>query len=69
MWLRRLRPLERGGGPERGRPAFLWARSILRAPRWYADLSDVLQAKCEDAGVTVVDPYTFFGLIKLEVGE
>ena len=49
-----------------GRPAFFWARSILRPPRWYAGLSDTLAAQHGDAGVVVVDPYTFFGLIKLE---
>jgi len=51
-----------------GHPAFLWARSILRPPAWYAALSDNLAAKYADAGVTVVDPYTFFGLVKLEYG-
>jgi hypothetical protein len=50
----------------KGRPSFLLARSILRAPRWYADLSNALTAKYPDDGVVIVDPYTFFGLIKLE---
>lgn len=50
----------------KGRPAFLWARSILRPPRWYAELSDTLETKYPDADITVVDPYTFFGLIQLD---
>jgi hypothetical protein len=46
-------------------PLFLWKRSILRRPQWYADLSNVLKTKYPEAKVEVVDPYTFFGLIKL----
>ncbi len=49
-----------------GRPGFLWARSILKAPRWYADLSRRLAEKYPDGEVVVVDPYTFFGLVKLQ---
>ena len=46
------------------RPGFFWARSILRTPKWYADLSQRLAEKYPEAPVSVVDPYTFFGLIK-----
>lgn len=46
-------------------PGFLWARSILRTPDWYADLSGILAKKYPDLAVEVVDPYTFFGLIRL----
>jgi hypothetical protein len=49
-----------------GQPGFLWARSILRPPRWYADLSRCLAEKHPEAPVVVVDPYTFFGLIRLQ---
>jgi len=52
-----------------GHAAFLWGRSTLKSPRWFADLSDALAANFPDAGVTVVDPYTFFGLIKLNAGK
>lgn len=47
------------------RPSFLWARSILRTPTWYASLSERLRKGHPEARVTVVDPYTFFGLIRL----
>lgn len=51
-----------------GKPAFLWARSILKTPRWYADLSRCLAEKHPEAEVVVVDPYTFFGLVRLQNG-
>jgi hypothetical protein len=47
-----------------GRPAFLWARSILKSPRWYVEVAEQLRAKHPEAQVEFVDPYTFFGLIK-----
>lgn len=46
------------------RPVFQWRRSILKSPAWYAELSRLLREKYPDARVEVVDPYTFFGLIK-----
>ncbi|HXP58882.1 MAG TPA: hypothetical protein VN829_00245 [Dongiaceae bacterium] len=49
-----------------GKPGFLWARSILKPPRWYADLSRCLAEKHSEAEVVVVDPYTFFGLVRLQ---
>jgi len=49
-----------------GKPGFLWARSILKTPRWYADLSRCLAEKHPEAEVVVVDPYTFFGLVRLQ---
>jgi hypothetical protein len=54
----------RAASRPKGQPGFLWARSILKSPRWYADLSRVLAEKHPDARVEVVDPYTFFGLIR-----
>ncbi len=48
-----------------GRPGFLWARSILRPPNWYADVSKALAKAHPRTPVVIVDPYTFFGLIKL----
>jgi hypothetical protein len=48
------------------RPGFLWARSILKPPSWYAELSAVLAREHPTARVAVVDPYTFFGLIRLD---
>ena len=46
-------------------PGFLWARSILKSPAWYAEVSRLLAEKYPHTGVEVVDPYTFFGLIKV----
>lgn len=45
---------------------FLWARSILKAPAWYARVSEILRDKHPQAPVAIVDPYTFFGLIRLK---
>jgi hypothetical protein len=47
-------------------PRFLWGRSILRPPSWYARVSRILAEEYPQARVAVVDPYTFFGLIKEE---
>jgi len=49
-----------------GRPGFFWARSILKSPAWYARLSERLRQGHPEAEVAVVDPYSFFGLIRLE---
>ena len=48
-----------------GRPHFLWARATLKSPQWYADISRVLREQFPAAPVEIVDPYTFFGLIRL----
>lgn len=48
-----------------GRPGFLWARSILKSPSWYAELGRRVRETPGDLPVEVVDPYTFFGLIRL----
>jgi hypothetical protein len=48
-----------------GKPGFLWARSILKSPKWYSDLSRELKEKHPEVPIEVVDPYTFFGLIRL----
>lgn len=47
-------------------PGFLWARSILRSPDWYASLSKRLEKTFPKGEVVVVDPNTFFGLIKIQ---
>jgi hypothetical protein len=52
-------------GSER-HPVFQWRRSILKSPDWYERLSALLKEKHSDARVEVVDPYTFFGLIRLQ---
>jgi hypothetical protein len=59
----------RADADRRGRPGFLWARSILKSPGWYAALSDRIRAERPEAQVEVVDPYTFFGLIRLQLEE
>ncbi len=51
-----------------GRPGFLWARSILKSPAWYAEVSRRLREEHPDLPIVVVDPYTFFGLIRLDQG-
>ena len=48
-------------------PAFLWARSILKSPAWYADVSRLLREQHPGVPVEIVDPYTFFGLIRLQL--
>jgi hypothetical protein len=48
-------------------PCFLWARTILKSPSWHADVSRVLREKHASAPVAVVNPYTFFGLIREQV--
>jgi hypothetical protein len=45
---------------------FLWARSILKPPSWYVQVAQILREKYPQAPVMVVDPYTFFGLIRLQ---
>lgn len=46
------------------KPGFAWCRSILKSPSWYLEVSEALKKNHPDAAVTVVDPYTFFGLIR-----
>jgi len=50
-----------------GRTGFLWARSILKPPQWYADLSRRLREEHAGLAIEVVDPYTFFGLVRLHL--
>jgi len=49
-------------------PGFFWARSILRTPRWYAELAELLAAEPVATRPIVVDPYSFFGLIGVAKG-
>jgi hypothetical protein len=51
-----------------GKTGFLWARSILKPPQWYAEVSRLLREKHGDLLIEVVDPYTFFGLVRLHLG-
>ena len=45
-------------------PCFLWARTILKSPSWHVEVSRFLRERHPQAPVVVVDPYTFFGLIR-----
>ncbi len=47
-------------------PRFLWARSILKPPRWYSEVSRRVAESGPRGQVEFVDPYTFFSLIRLE---
>jgi len=49
-------------------PRFLWARTILKSPSWHVEVSRLLREKHPAAPVVVVDPYTFFGLIREHAG-
>lgn len=48
-----------------GKTKFLWARATIKSPGWYAEISRLLRHQFPDAAVEIVDPYTFFGLIRL----
>ena len=50
-------------------PRFLWARTILKSPSWHMKVSQCLREQHPQAPVVVVDPYTFFGLIKEQAGK
>ncbi len=50
-------------GEVRGDAQFLWARSILKSPSWYVQVSRLLREQYSNVPVVVVDPYTFFGLV------
>jgi len=50
-------------------PRFLWARTILKSPAWHVEVSKFLREKHPQAPVAVVDPYTFFGLIREHVAK
>lgn len=60
------RMIARAAALKRAAPGFMWARSILRSPSWYAELSEILARDHSDLQVEVVDPYTFFDLIRRE---
>ncbi|MCB1126405.1 MAG: hypothetical protein KDM81_07915, partial [Verrucomicrobiae bacterium] len=47
-----------------GEPAFFWARSILKAPTWYAEVSASLRQRHPEVSFEVVAPSSFFGLIE-----
>ncbi len=51
------------------KPRFLWARSILKHPRWYSDLAQRVAEGQTESEVVFVDPYTFFGLVRLNCSE
>jgi len=52
-----------------GQTGFFWARSTLKSPAWFAEVSRRLRESHPDAAIEVVDPYTFFGLIRLHFGS
>ncbi len=51
-----------------GHVKFFWARSILRTPKWYAQVEQKLRENHPQVPFAVVDPYTFFGLIAIHEG-
>jgi hypothetical protein len=51
------------------KPAFLWARSILKSRAWYEELSELIAKRGRAERIVVVDPYTFFGLIREHHGR
>lgn len=53
-------------GNLKGEAGFFWARSILKAPSWYAQVAQIVREAHPEAPVVFVDPYTFFGLIRLK---
>lgn len=53
-------------GNLKAEPGFLWARSILKSPSWYAQVTQIVQEEHPEAPVVFVDPYTFFGLIRVK---
>lgn len=46
-------------------PNFLWARATLKSPQWYADLTEAVRKHYPELAIEFVDPYTFFGLIRM----
>jgi hypothetical protein len=44
---------------------FLIFRTILRSPSWHKELFDLVKGSAGGGDIEVVDPYTFFTLIKL----
>lgn len=48
-----------------GQTGFLWARCTLKSPGWYAEISRHLREQHPEAAVEIVDPYTFFALIRI----
>jgi hypothetical protein len=49
-------------------PTFLWVRSVLQNPSWYAQLSFYLAQNYPGISFNVVDAYTFFGLLGINLG-
>ncbi len=59
--------IAKAAGRSAGKPGFLWARSILKSPAWYAEVSAHLKERHGALPIEVVDPYSFFGLIRRTV--
>lgn len=55
------------GRQHAGEASFFWARSILKSPAWYRELSERLRSRHPNLTFEVVDPYTFFGLIRVSL--
>lgn len=50
-----------------GQTKFLWTRATLKSPGWYLEISNRLRDQYPDASIEIVDPYTFFSLLRLDV--
>jgi len=53
----------------KGEAKFLWARSILKSPAWYSEVSRLLRERHPESPVAIVDPYSFYGLVKAASSE
>ncbi len=49
----------------RGKVNFLLTRATLQSPAWYAEISRHLRNQYPETSIEIVDPYTFFSLIRL----
>lgn len=52
-----------------GQAKFLWTRATLKSPAWYLEISSRLRVQYSDASIEIVDPYTFFSLLRLAISE
>ncbi len=48
------------------KPAFLPVRTILKSPKWHAEMMKTARQKSAD-NIVFVDPYTFFSLLKIQI--
>lgn len=57
--------IRRFAAQHRRKPSFFWARSILKDPGWYAQLTEGFKRQETEEAIETVDPYTFFQLIRI----